>query len=324
MLHTRACEILGIEHPIAQAGMARAYTNAALVAAVSAAGGLGVLGCLNRPPDEAVAEIHQILALTERPFGVNFVLHRLREDTFAACLAEHVPVFTFYSGDEADLRAAVARAHASGAVVIHQVTTAAQAEWAGAAGVEVLVAQGCEAGGHMGPVPLFSLLPAVVAVAGERPVLAAGGIVDGAGLAAALCLGASGAWMGTRFLATHESPTSAAHKRAILAAGPDATVASRVIDLIADVAWPAGIQVRAIRNALIERWLGHEDAIAGSRARIQAGIKRAREEGDTAEMDLLVGMGAGRIDALEPAGELVRRIAADAADILRAWGTRVS
>jgi nitronate monooxygenase len=82
--------------------------------------------------------------------------------------------------------------------------------------------------------------------------------------------------------------------------------------------------VRAIRNALIERWLGHEDAIAGSRARIQAGIKRAREEGDTAEMDLLVGMGAGRIDALEPAGELVRRIAADAADILRAWGTRVS
>ena len=324
MLRTRACEVLGIELPIVQAGMARAFTNAALVAAVSAAGGLGVLGCLGRPPEEAVAEIRRIRALTDRPFGVNFVLHRLNEETFAACLAEHVPVFTFFSGYPGDLEAAVARAHAGGALVIHQVTTVAEAERACAAGADVLVAQGCEAGGHMGPVPLLSLLTAVVGMAGARPVLAAGGIVDGPSLAAVLCLGASGAWMGTRFLATRESPALDAHKRAILAAGPEATVASRVVDLIADVVWPEGIQVRAIRNALIARWLDHEEAIAANRAEIQAGIKRAREAGDTAEMDLLVGSGAGRIQTLEPAGALVGALAADAERVLREWGGRLN
>src|SRR5579863_4473894 len=199
MLRTRACDVLGIELPIVQAGMARAYTNAALVAAVSAGGGLGVLGCLSRPPQEAVAEIHHIRALTDRPFGVNFVLHRLNEETFAACLAEQVPVFTFYSGYPGDLEAAAARAHAGGALVIHQLTTVAEAERACAAGADVLVAQGCEAGGHMGPVPRWRLLRGVGGGGGGRPVLAAGGIVDGPSLAAMLCLGASGAWMGTRF-----------------------------------------------------------------------------------------------------------------------------
>src|SRR5919197_324371 len=111
-------------------------TSADLVAAVSAAGSLGVLGCLDRPPGEAVAEIRRIRALTDRPFGVNFVLHRLDEETFAACLAERVPVFSFFRGDPAD---AVARAHAAGAVTIHQVTTVAEAARACAVGVDVLM-----------------------------------------------------------------------------------------------------------------------------------------------------------------------------------------
>src|SRR5262249_52670467 len=152
--------------------------------------------------DEAVAAIRQIRSLTDRPFGVNFVLHLRDDDTFAACLAERVPVFSFFRSDPAE---AVARAHEAGALTIHQITTVEEATRACDVGVDVLVAQGYEAGGHMGPVPLLTLLPEVVAVAGERPVLAAGGIVDGRGLAAALCLGAAGALMGTRFLATHEN-----------------------------------------------------------------------------------------------------------------------
>src|SRR5215469_14097107 len=96
MIHTNACAVLGIEHPVVQAGMSREYTGASLVAAVSAAGGLGILGCLGRSPGEAVAEIRQIRALTDRPFAVGFVLHLLDEATFAACLAERVPIFQFF------------------------------------------------------------------------------------------------------------------------------------------------------------------------------------------------------------------------------------
>src|SRR5919199_1429279 len=146
MIHTSACEVLGVAYPIVQAGMARSNTSADLVAAVSAAGGLGVLGCLDRPPGEAVAEIRRIRALTDRPFGVNFVLHLLDADTFDACLAERVPVFSFFRGDPGD---AVARAREVGARTIHQVTSVEEARHAGAVGVDVLVAQGREAGGHM-------------------------------------------------------------------------------------------------------------------------------------------------------------------------------
>lgn len=320
MLRTPACETLGIAHPIVQAGMAREYTNADLVAAVSAAGGLGILGCLGRPADETIAAIRRIRSLTDRPFGVNFVLHRRNRETFAACLAEGVPVFSFFRGDPEE---AVARAHAAGAVTIHQVTTVAEAERAVAVGVDVLVAQGSEAGGHMGPLPLLSFLPAVVGVAGGRPVLAAGGIVEGRGLAAALCLGAAGVLMGTRFLATPEAPISPAYKRAILAAGPGATVVSGLFDLLWDFEWP-GVRVRAIRNALTDRWAGREDELAAHLEEVRAACERADRADDPQGMALLAGEGVGQIDALQPAGAIVQAIAAEAERVLRAWGARVS
>lgn len=320
MLHTSACETLGIAHPIVQAGMAREYTNAELVAAVSAAGGLGILGCLGRPADEAVAAIRRIRSLTDRPFGVNFVLHRRNRETFAACLAERVPVFSFFRGDPEE---AVARAHAAGAVTIHQVTTVAEAERAVAVGVDVLVAQGSEAGGHMGPLPLLSFLPAVVGVANGRPVLAAGGISDGRGLAAALCLGAAGVLMGTRFLATPEAPISPAYKRAIVAAGQGATVASGLFDLLWGFEWP-GVRVRAIRNALTDRWAGREDELAAHLDEVRAECERAEREDDPRGMALLAGEGVGQIDAIQPAGAIVQSVAAEAERVLRAWGERAS
>lgn len=318
MIRTSGCEVLGTTHPIVQAGMSRQQTNAELVAAVSAAGGLGILGCLGRPAHETVSEIRRIRALTERPFGVNFVLHRLDEETFTACLAERVPVFSFFRGDPAD---AVARAHDAGAVTIHQVTAVEEARQACAAGTDVLVAQGTEAGGHQGHVPLLSLLPGVVEVAETRPVLAAGGIVDGRGLAAALCLGASGALIGTRFLATPECPASATHKRAILRASAGGTVASSMFDIIWGEEWP-GVGARALRNKLTDRWQGREQELRRVRTQVLDDLQRAEAAEDPDEMILLAGEGAGRIQDIRPAGEVVRGIAAKAARVLQDWGER--
>jgi NAD(P)H-dependent flavin oxidoreductase YrpB (nitropropane dioxygenase family) len=320
MIHTHACDVLGIIHPIVQAGMARWFTNAELVAAVSNAGGLGILGCLGRSADEAVAEIQHIRTLTDRPFGVNFVLHVRDDDTFAACLAEHVPIFSFFRGDPAE---AVARAHDIGALTIYQITTVAEAIRACEVDVDVLVAQGQEAGGHCGPQPLFSFLPEVVAVAGSRPVLAAGSIVDGRGLAAVLCLGAAGVLMGTRFLATPESPTLPIHKQAILAAsGSEATVASGMFDIIWGGEWP-GVQARVLRNKLTARWVGREDELRARAVEVHAMVEQAEAAGDPEESTLLAGMGVGRIHGLKPAGQVVQDIVAEAVDILQEWGMRV-
>jgi NAD(P)H-dependent flavin oxidoreductase YrpB (nitropropane dioxygenase family) len=294
MIHTSACDVLGVAYPIVQAGMARSNTGADLVAAVSAAGGLGVLGCLDRPPGEAVAEIRRIRVLR------------------AACLAERVPVFSFFRGDPED---AVARAHAAGAVTIHQVTTVAEAARACAVGVDVLVAQGREAGGHMGPLPLHSLLPAVVAVAGDRPVLAAGGIVDGRGLAEALRLGAAGVLMGTRFLATPEAPIHPAYKQAIVDATPGATVASPIFDIIWGEEWP-GVQARGLQNRLTATWVGREDELRARRAEVLARLQRAEAAADTQHMILLAGEGAGAIRDVRPAGQVVRDVVAEAARLL--------
>jgi NAD(P)H-dependent flavin oxidoreductase YrpB (nitropropane dioxygenase family) len=307
-MYTPVCDVLQIEHPIVQAGMARIYTNAELVAAVSNAGGLGVLGCLWRPPDEALAEIRRIHSLTDRPFGVNFVPHRLHEETFELCLAERVPVFCFFRGQP---NSVVERAHAVGAKVVYQVTTVAEAIEARDAGAHVLVAQGNEAGGHMGPLPLLTLLPEVVAVARGRPVLAAGGIVDGRGLAAALCIGADGALMGTRFLATYESPIQPDYKQAILEAACGDTVASDLFDILWGDAWP-GVRTRAIRNAFVERWLGHEDELRVSIEAIRRQRALDRADDDLAEMPLLAGAGAGRIRELKSAAQVVRDIVAEA------------
>jgi NAD(P)H-dependent flavin oxidoreductase YrpB (nitropropane dioxygenase family) len=315
MIHTRACDVLGIEHPIVQAGMSgRWFTSVELVAAVSAAGGLGVLGCYGRTADEVVEDIRSVRELTDRPFGVNFVLHVRDDEAFAAALAERPSVFCFFRGDPAE---AVGRAHAAGAVVTHQVTTAAEARRACEVGVDVLVAQGHEAGGHNGPIPLAALLPEVVALAGDRPVLAAGGIVDGRDMAAALRIGAAGVLMGTRFLATPESPISAGYKGALLqASGPDATVASGLFDILWGAEWP-GVTVRAIRNRLTARWAGRKDALRADREAVHAAQLQAEQDGDLEETALLAGAGVGRISALVPAGQLVRQIIAEAEVALR-------
>lgn len=302
--------MLRITHPIIQAGMARRYTSARLVAAVSESGALGILGCLGRPVHEVVAEIRGIRALTDKPFGVNFVIHRLDVEAFEAALAEQVPVFSFFRGDPT---AAVARAHRAGAVTIHQVTTTDEALQAARAGADVIAAQGTEAGGHCGPLPLSALLPDVVRLIGDRPIIAAGGIVDGRGLAASIAFGAAGVLMGTRFLASAEAPASANHKRAIVEAGHDATVASGRFDLLwEDTRWP-GVRVRALRNRLARFLATANDArFAASLETLRAAMAHAIDVDDPEERPLLAGMGASRIDSILPVGEVVNGMVAEA------------
>jgi nitronate monooxygenase len=301
-------DLLGIEHPIVQAGMARGFTNASLVSAVSEAGGLGVLGCLNRSPEETDSEIRRIRSTTSRPFGVNFVVEHLDDPSFEVCLRQRVPVFTFFRGDP---RRVIERAHAVGAIVVYQVTTPAEAQAALEAGADVLVAQGREAGGHVGPIPLRTLLPAVIAIAGDRPVLAAGGIVDGATLTAALADGAAGAWIGTRFVATVESPASAAHKQAIVDATPGSTIRTPVWDRIWGRPWP-GVQVRVLRNAVTERWIAREAEIEAHRASILRDLEAAAQRDDGDEVDLLAGEGAAWITSVRPAAAVVLDLAGTA------------
>jgi NAD(P)H-dependent flavin oxidoreductase YrpB (nitropropane dioxygenase family) len=239
----------------------------------------------------------------------------MTEDNFRVCLANHVPVFSFFRGDPAEV---VARAHDAGAVTIHQVTTVAEAERACAVGVDVLIAQGCEAGGHMGPLPLWSLLPEVVRVAESRPVLAAGGIVDGQGLAAALSFGAAGVLMGTRFLATPESPASNIHKQAILDAQFGDTIASGIWDTLSGMTekWH-GVKARTLRNQLTERWVDREDELLSELESVRAEVEQAEAVQNTEIMLLLAGEGSARIHELKPAGQIVRDVVAEAEQILR-------
>jgi NAD(P)H-dependent flavin oxidoreductase YrpB (nitropropane dioxygenase family) len=309
MITTRVCELLGIQHPIVQAGMSQKYTNPELVAAVSNAGGLGILGCLNRTAEQAITDIRRIRELTDRPFGVNFVLHMRDDQAFAACLAEDVPIFSFFRGNPAE---ATQRAHAIGATVIHQITTVAEAQQACEVGVDVIVAQGHEAGGHNGPIPLNTLLPAVLQVVGTTPVLAAGGLIDGQDLAQVLRMGAAGMLMGTRFLATHEAPVSAGYKQALFTAnGPGATIAAGMFDLLWGTEWP-GVQLRTLQNSLTARWVGREAAMLAERDAVLAAIHAAEANDDTEEYGILAGAGAGRIGAVLPVQQLIKEIMVEA------------
>src|SRR5438270_13819716 len=202
MIHTRICDLLGITHPIVNAPMAGTAT-ADLAAAVSNAGGFGLIGGSGGDADWLRAQIRAARERTDRPFGVGFIsIYPGVDDLVRVALEERVAAMTHSFTNPSPY---VAAAHAAGIAVIAQVQTVAQAVIAARAGVDAITAQGTEAGGHTGTrSATLPLVPAVIDAVGNVPVIAAGGIADGRGLAAALMLGAEGVWMGTRFLASHE------------------------------------------------------------------------------------------------------------------------
>jgi len=308
---TRLTDLLGIEHPVMCAGMGGVSYHR-LVAAVSAAGGFGCLGASTMSSDEMVDEIRGVRALTEAPFGVDLLTalpDRLVDDV-AALIREGASVFVAGLGVPRD---AIALCHEHGVLVASMCGKVRHALAAVEAGCDLVIAQGTEAGGHTGQVATLPLVPQVVdAVAGRVPVVAAGGIVDGRGLAAALVLGADGVWVGTRFIATPEARGASGYKDALLRTAEDGTVITRAY---------SGKPMRAIRN----RWTEHHDEHPEEvlpfpqqlLASMQAGAFHLGADETTTGVDpdregFPAGQGVGAIDELVPAGDLVRAFVAEA------------
>src|SRR5512144_1233880 len=316
MLRTRICELLGIEHPIVLGGMGTG-TSPALVAAVSEAGGLGVLGATAQDPAAVARDAAEIRALTGRPFGLNLLLFRERPGQYDGLLAARPRVVsTAWPTLEQELAGYVTRAHAIGALFMHMVSTVAEARAAARAGVDVIVAQGTEGGGHVGVMGTMPLVPMVVSAVAPVPVLAAGGVADGRGLAAALALGADGVLLGTRFLASDEAPIAKGFKQAILESDGHDTLVTDIPDVAHGQVWP-GAYVRVRRNRFIEEWIGRENELRRHRVEVSARLREAAKAGDPDRGAVMIGQTAGLIDRVEPAADLVREISRDAEAILR-------
>ncbi|HEX6959385.1 MAG TPA: nitronate monooxygenase [Ferrovibrio sp.] len=248
-LRTPICDILQCHYPILQAGMG-GVARAELVAAVSTAGAYGFLGMVREAPDFIAAQIDAVRAETDRPFGVNLIPAATEPSLFRAeldvCLARRVHSICFFWSVDAE---AVARAKAGGCIVLYQVGSVKDAIAAEAAGADIIIAQGFEAGGHVrGAVSSLVLLPQVAAAVG-CPVVASGGFATGRSLVAALSLGGQGIHCGTAFLATTESFAHDCHKNALLAAGSEDTVYTDAFS----INWPPHSPVRVIRNAATDQ-----------------------------------------------------------------------
>src|SRR3954463_4294860 len=245
-MKTALCERLGIELPIIQAPMGGA-AGPNLAAAVSNAGGLGTLPLWRADNETMRRQIRETRKLTSRPFAINLVLETPQEERLAVCLEEGVPIISFFWRDPGSL---VTRAKAGGAIVMHTVGSADDAKKAVDSGVDIIVAQGWEAGGHVrGMVATLPLVPAVVDAVSPTPVVAAGGIADGRGLAAVLALGAAGAWIGTRFLAATEAQIHGDYQARLLEAAETDTFYGTLFD----GGWEEAPH-RTLRNSTVEAW----------------------------------------------------------------------
>jgi NAD(P)H-dependent flavin oxidoreductase YrpB (nitropropane dioxygenase family) len=315
MLTTRASALFGIDHPVVLGGMGSG-TSPELVVAVSNAGGLGIQGCAGRSPAE-IAQLNEAIRRScARPFGLNLLLFLAPDDAIDAVLAARPPVVsTAWPWPDTDLKSLFARAHDAGARAMHMVSTVHEARRAAEAGADAIVAQGTEGGGHVWLMGTLVLVPQVVRAVAPLPVLAAGGIADGAGLAAALMLGAEGVLLGTRFLATPEAPLPASYKEAICRSDGHDTLLTEIPDIANAQVWP-GAFARALRTRFIETYIGREDEVRRRHAELGLSLRQAREAGDVDNGALLIGQDAGLIDAIEPAASIVQRIVTDAERLL--------
>ena len=316
MIHTRICDLLGIPHPIVLGGMGTA-TTAPLVAAVSNAGGFGTLGTSAFNAETLEKEIAAIRERTDKPFGVNHLLFQIREDMFAVTLDARPALAAFaWARKDQNLGDYFQHAHDAGCKVMHMAGEVPEALRAAEAGADVIVAQGTEAGGHVGWMASLPLVPMMVKAVAPLPVLLAGGIADGRGLAAALALGTDGVLLGTRFMATPEAPIHANFKKAIVKSDGHDTVLTEIPDLVTQRVWP-GAMSRAQRNRFIERWAEREWAIRQNAVAIAKQVAAARAAGDVDEATLSFGQDAGLIDSIKSVKEVVQDIIAEAEEILR-------
>lgn len=326
-IYTSLCKLLDIEVPIIQAPISGA-ANPGLVAAVSNAGGLGTFAMHNRTPEGIRELIEEAQRLTSRPFCANFILlpNVSTEERLQVCLDAGVNVVQFFWEEPYQF---VNQVHESGALVMYTVPSAEAARTAVDAGVDIIVAQGWEAGGHVrGEVATMALVPRVVDAVPSTPVVAAGGIADGRGLAAALALGAAGVVMGTRFLASEEAIAHPIHQERLMEARETDTLRSTVFE---SVDWP-NAPGRALRNTTIERWedagrpaignkpgeevvLGHTPD--GRPIGRYLSLTPVRETtGDIEAMGLWAGQSVGLVDRVLPVEAIIKGVLDDAAEVL--------
>ncbi|MBA3383562.1 MAG: nitronate monooxygenase [Actinobacteria bacterium] len=340
MPSTELCRALGIEQPILSVGFAAA-AGPELAAAVSNAGGLGVVGGSGFPSSYLRERIAATRELTDRPFGINLIIDdqgdpeatAVLHERFSACVDELVPVIVLFEGDPSWY---VDAARGRGPKVFIQVGSPAEARAAADAGVDAVIAQGVEAGGHIAARHgLFVNLPAIVDAVAPLPVLASGGIADGRGLAAAIALGAQGVSLGTRFVATDEAFVSDEYKRRVVASGAADTFYS---EFLFDVNWP-DVPHRAIKTKAYDEWVGAGMPPSGERpgegetigalhrpwgeleiSRWTSFMATPWFEGDLEFAPLWAGESVELVHEILPAGEVVRRIAAEADEVLARVG----
>ncbi len=326
-LHTPLCDLLGIEYPIAQAGMGY-VARGELCAAVSEAGGLGVIGAASLTPEGLREEIRKVRKLTDRPFAVDILFATIGrpsgdqatvqftkevEGQIEVVFEERVPILASGLGNPGSV---VPRAHELGMKVLSLIGNTSNARRVAQSGADVVVAQGYDGGGHTGRVGTMSLLPAVIDTV-DVPVMAAGGIADGRGLVAALAMGAVGVWMGTRFVASAESFTHDDYKKRIVQIDDEGTIRTRcfsgkpcrVIKNKTTEAWENPELAETIERfprqfAVMTEWLGEDPYLAG------------RREGKVEIGALAAGQSSVLIHEVLPAGEIIRRIVAEAEEAL--------
>jgi enoyl-[acyl-carrier protein] reductase II len=303
-MKTRITELLGIRHPVFQAAMSWASSNAPLVVAVSNAGALGVIAAGPMRPDDFRKALADIRAGTDKPYGVNIPLtHPRAPDLLDIACEARIPVMVASQGGP---RAHLARFRALGTRWLHVVASVEHALKAEAAGVDALVVDGMEAGGHPPPSEVTTLvLVRRVLKAVKLPVVASGGVADGAGVAALLALGADAVQLGTRFIATPEASVHENYKRAVLAADVDGSA------LVARGRLP----IRQLKNAFSDKFNAAERAGA-TQAELDAifdaaSLKQAALEGDVEWGKVEAGQSAGLVDEILPAAEVVRRLVAE-------------
>jgi nitronate monooxygenase len=307
-IRTALTEALGLEYPIVLAPMAL-VSGGRLAAAVSNAGGLGLVGGGYGDPFWLHKELRRVRAETTRPWGVGLITWAATHETVRLALGYEPRVFMLSFGDP---RPYVPAIKAAGCALICQVQDVEGARAAKTAGADVIVAQGAEAGGHGAARATLPLVPAVADAVSPTPVLAAGGIADGRGLAAALLLGAQGVLMGTRFYAATEALGHDRAKELIVAAEGGDTRRTRVFDVVRANEWPEPYTGRALRNRFLERWEGREDELAAGLDKEGPAFQEAVREGDFETAMVWVGEAADLIADVAGAAELVRRIGAEA------------
>lgn len=334
VLQTRLTRDYDLDVPIVSAGMA-SVGMPPLVAAVSEAGGLGILGAALMPPEALRATIRQIRSMTTRPFGVNLLIPFTQKAHVDVCVEERVSVVSFFWGDMPV--AFISQIQATGAKVWIQVDSLREAREAAQLGVDAVIVQGSEAGGHnRSTATTLTLVPAVVDAIAPVPVIAAGGIADGRGVVAALALGAEAVSVGTRLLASQEAFAHDEYKRRVVAATVEETARSTIFG----PEWPHA-QARVLRNRVVSEWINRQNEVSYApeptefigktklggleipMPKFSALLPTPETTGDFEEMCMVMGESAGLVKEIKPAGEIVREMAEEARQIMTLWAQRV-